>query len=205
MHSLVVWVQGVLVPWLGPPGLFLVCVLDASFLSLPEISDLLVVTWSSASPGSAWIPVLAAATGSAAGCTALWAVGRRGGEPLLRSRFGGERVTWARGAFQRWHLLAIAVPAVMPPPMPFKIFILAAGVFGVPYRRLALTVLVARGLRYAFWAALGAAHGQRALGWLKGLDAWFAPRLPWLAAVALALAALLLHARRAPAPLPEGE
>jgi membrane protein YqaA with SNARE-associated domain len=208
MHGLVVWVQGVLVPWLGPPGLFLVCFLDASFLSLPEISDLLVVTWSAASPGTAWVPVLAAATGSVAGCTALWAIGRRGGEPLLRARFGVARVEWARGQFHRWHLLALAVPAVMPPPMPFKIFVLAAGVFGIRYRRFALTLLAARGLRYAVWAALGVGYGQRSLGWLRAFDAWFAPRLPWLLAAlaaALALAALVKWGRRVEAPVPEGE
>jgi membrane protein YqaA with SNARE-associated domain len=206
MHALVVWIQSVLIPWLGPAGLFLVCFLDASFLSLPEISDLLVITWSAASPGRAWVAVLAAATGSVAGCTALWALGRRGGEAFLKGRFGAERAEWARGVFLRWHLLALAVPAVMPPPMPFKVFVLSAGVFGVPYRRFALTLLAARGLRYVVWAVLGVAYGQEAQGWLKAFDAWSAPRLPWLlGVVAIAVGAVLVirWLRRSFVPEPE--
>jgi membrane protein YqaA with SNARE-associated domain len=208
VHALVVWTQNVLVPWLGPAGLFVVCFLDASFLSLPEISDLLVIAWSATDPGTAWVAVLTAAAGSVAGCSALWALGRRGGEALLTSRFGEGRVAWARDAFRRWHMLALAVPALLPPPMPFKIFVLSAGVFAVPYRRFALTLFAARGVRYVFWAILGAAYGPAATEWLKGLDAWFGPRLPWLlGASALLGGAALLAARlrRARAPVPEPE
>jgi hypothetical protein len=58
--------------------------------------------------------------------------------------------------------------------MPFKIFVLSSGVFGVPFRRFAATLIVARGLRYTFWGVMGAAYGDEALALLKRFDAWFA-------------------------------
>jgi hypothetical protein len=94
-------------------------------------------------------------------------------------------------AVKRWGVLTIAIPAVLPPPMPFKIFVVAAGVVGFPARRLALTLLLARGLRYAFWAAMGAYYGDEALEWLERFDAWFADR--WVA-ILIVLGGLVLAA-----------
>src|SRR3989442_1237036 len=148
MEKIVLWVQNVLLPTLGPAGLFVVAFFDSSFLSLPEINDILVVTSCSLNPRSAWIPITLATLGSLAGCSVLWEIGRRGGEPLLERRFGKARVARTRVAFERWDLLALIVPALLPPPMPFKIFVLSAGVFGVPWRRFP-------GHWWVQWAALG--------------------------------------------------
>ena len=82
MHGIVVWIQTVLIPTLGPFGLFVVAFFDSSFLSVPEINDVLVVTSSAGHPATAWMYVLAATLGSLAGCSALWYIGRRGGEAL---------------------------------------------------------------------------------------------------------------------------
>jgi membrane protein YqaA with SNARE-associated domain len=173
MHELVVWMQAKLIPFLGPPGMMLVAFFDSSFLSLPEVNDIFLVTESAARPGSAWMYVIATTLGSVAGCSALWLLGKRGGEPLLVRRFGAARVEQTRRAFRRWDLLALAVPAILPPPMPFKIFIFSSGVFGVPYRRFVLTVAMARGLRYATWGVLGSLYGARAIEYLKSFDEWF--------------------------------
>lgn len=173
MHGVAVWIQAVLIPTLGPFGLFVVAFFDSSFLSVPEINDLLVVSAAARDARTAWMYALAATLGSLAGCTALWYIGRRGGEAFLVRRFGPERVERTRAAFRKWDVLALAVPAVMPPPMPFKIFVLSAGVFGLPFRRFALTLIVARGLRYAFWALMGALYGPRALALLQRVDGWF--------------------------------
>src|SRR5262249_29312344 len=123
MHKFVVWTQQVLIPWLGPPGLFLACFLDSSFLTLPEISDLLVVTSRAAARASAWRRGRRAPVGSVAGCSALWLVAGRGGDASLGRRFGGAGLERTRGVFARWGLLPRAVPAVFPPPVPFKIFV----------------------------------------------------------------------------------
>jgi membrane protein YqaA with SNARE-associated domain len=203
MHKVVLWIQMVLVPLLGPPGLFVVAFLDSSFLSIPEINDILVVTSSSAHPGRAWLYALMATLGSLAGCIVLWALGKRGGEAVLVRRFGSPRVERVRAAFQRWDVLAIAIPSFLPPPMPFKIFVLSAGVFGFPLKRLAITLVVARGLRYASWAVMGAVYGDEALEWLERFDGWFAEHWAYLLvvggaivlAVALVLAARSVRAR----------
>jgi membrane protein YqaA with SNARE-associated domain len=198
MHKVVLWIQTVLVPMLGAPGMFVVAFLDSSFLSFPEINDILLVTSSSLHPGHAWIYAIMTTLGSLAGCLVMWELGRRGGEAFLVRRFGAARVEKTRAAFQRWDVLTIAIPAVLPPPMPFKIFVVSAGVFGFSMKRLALTLLVARGLRYAFWAAMGAFYGDEALDWLERFDAWFADHGPmilvWILAVAVAV--LVVYAAR---------
>jgi membrane protein DedA with SNARE-associated domain len=89
-------------------------------------------------------------------------------------RFGRERVARARRAFDRFDILALAVPALLPAPMPFKIFVLTAAVLGMPRRRFAFTLLLARGVRYTAWAALGVAYGEEGMRLLQRFDAWFA-------------------------------
>ncbi len=82
---------------------------------------------------------------------------------------------------------------MLPPPMPFKIFVIAAGVFGFPWSRFALTLLLARGARYAAWAVVGAVYGDEAIAVLRGFDAWAAGRQTLLlsAAAGLTLATLV--------------
>jgi membrane protein YqaA with SNARE-associated domain len=198
MHRIVLWIQGVLVPLLGAPGLFVVAFLDSSFLSLPEINDLLVVSAAAADPHMAWIPILMATLGSVTGSALLWEIGRKGGEPFLVRRFGKQRVDQTRRVFHRWDVLAIAIPAVLPPPIPFKIFVLSSGVFGFPFRRLMATLLVARGLRYVFWGVMGGLYGQRAAEVLRRFDAWFREESVFLGIVlaVLIVAVLVVWASR---------
>jgi membrane protein YqaA with SNARE-associated domain len=196
MHRVVLWFQDVAVPFLGPPGVFLAAMLDSSFLSLPEINDLLVVTAAARGPETAWLFAAMATLGSLAGCSLLWSLARRRGEPFLERRFGAARVLRTRRAFQRYDLLALAIPALLPPPMPFKIFVLCSGVFGISYRRFALTLLAARGMRYLAWALVGLHFGEEAVSVLKHVDAWFAQRLPLVLALAGTAMVLWLATRR---------
>jgi membrane protein YqaA with SNARE-associated domain len=177
MYRVIVWVEAVLIPFLGPFGFFVAAFVDSSFLSLPEINDFLVVTASTARPGMAWLYVLATTLGSLAGSLALREVGRRGGEPRLERRFGKDRVAAVRGHFERWGVITLAVPALLPPPMPFKMFVLSAGVFGVPMKRFLVTLFLARCLRYSLWSALAVLYGGEALEMLKSVDTWFAEHL----------------------------
>ena len=198
MHGLALWIQTVLIPTLGPFGLFVVAFFDSSFLSVPEINDVLVVSAAARDARTAWMYAAAATLGSLAGCTALWYIGRRGGEAFLVRRFGQERVDRTRATFRKWDVLALAVPAILPPPMPFKIFVLSAGVFGLPFRRFAITLIIARGLRYGFWSVVGAVYGPRALAVLQRVDGWFRDHARavflWLLALA-AVIALVAWAR----------
>ncbi|HET9314196.1 MAG TPA: VTT domain-containing protein [Vicinamibacteria bacterium] len=190
MARIALWIQQVLVPALGPLGVFLVAFLDSSFLSIPEVNDIIVITAAARHPETAWLYVLMATLGSVLGCVVLWGLGRRGGEAFLVKRFGAERVERTRAAFHRWDILALALPAVSPPPMPFKIFVLSAGVFGYPLRRFAVTLFLARGLRYTAWAVGGAIYGDEALAALRRSDQWFSRNLPLV--LAISVSAVLL-------------
>jgi len=174
MHKLVLWIQRVLVPVLGAPGMFLVAFLDSSFLSFPEVNDILLITSSHLHPERAWLYAAMTTLGSVLGCHVMWLVGRRGGEAFLARKFGQARVDKTREALRRWGILTIAIPSVLPPPMPFKIFVVAAGVFEFSPRKMAITLAISRGLRFTFWAAMGALFGDAALRGLERFDGWFA-------------------------------
>jgi membrane protein YqaA with SNARE-associated domain len=197
VHKVVVWLQQTVLPVLGPAGMGLIAFFDSSFLSIPEVNDILVVTSSAARPGLAWLYVLVTTAGSVAGCLALREVGRRGGEALIVRKFGKERVERTRALFKKWDVLCLAIPSMLPPPVPFKIFVLSAGVFGLPLRRFVVTVSLARGTRYSFWGFMGAMYGTRGLELLRAFDRWFLDRAEWVLAGALVLlAALLIWALR---------
>jgi len=180
MHKLVLWIQRVLVPVLGAPGMCLVAFLDSSFLSFPEVNDILLITSSHLHPERAWLYAALTTLGSVVGCHVMWVVGRRGGEAFLARKFGQSRVDKTREALRRWGIFTIAIPSVLPPPMPFKIFVIAAGVFGFSPVKMAITLAITRGLRFSFWAAMGAYYGDAALGWLERFDGWFAANWAWV-------------------------
>lgn len=186
MHELILWIQEVAVPKLGWLGMFLVAAADTSFIPLPELSDLLVVTGAARSPGRAWQYVLATALGSVAGCQMAYEVGRRGGEKLATRFIAPAKLLKAELLLSRHGFLAIAVPALSPPPMPFKGFVLAAGIFAMPRLQFAATIFFARGLRYVIWSVLGATYGDEAIGWVEHFDVW-ARNHPGLVLGALAL------------------
>ena len=151
---------------LGGPGLFVVAFLDSSLLSLPEINDLLVIGLVVRDPERLVYYATMATLGSLAGCLLLYAVGRTGGAALARRRFGGARLERALAVSQRYGVLAVAVPAVLPPPAPFKMFVLLAGVAGVPAWRFAAAVACGRGVRYFGEATLAVHYGADAVAWI---------------------------------------
>ena len=152
---------------LGAPGLALVAFFDSSFLSLPEVADALLVIAVLHQP-VLW-PFYAAATtaGSVAGCYALYALARKGGEAFLRRRFRGHHVDRALRAFQRFGLLAIVVPSILPPPMPFKVFVLLSGVANVKPGSFLAAVAIGRSFRYGGEAWLAYRYGPQATVYIR--------------------------------------
>src|SRR4029453_17608594 len=104
------WARGLALT-MGAPGLCLVAFLDSSFLSLPEITDLLVVYMVTHHPARAIVYVLAATLGSLMGCLVMYFIGRKGGEALIRKRFAPASVERAMAAFARHGLLVVLIPA----------------------------------------------------------------------------------------------
>jgi C-terminal peptidase prc len=174
MHKVVLWVQTVLVPMLGAPGMFVVAFLDSSFLSFPEINDILLVTSSHIHPERAWLYAVMTTLGSVTGCLVMWELGRRGGEAFLAKKFGAGRVQRVRQSLQKWGVPPRHSPSFRRPcPSRSSWWRRASRNVG---KKLAITLLIARGLRYAFWAADGDFYGDEALEWLERFDAWFADR-----------------------------
>jgi membrane protein YqaA with SNARE-associated domain len=152
----------------GGPGLALVAFLDSSFLSLPEVSDLLIVVFVVRDPGNwLWYGLLTTA-GSVAGCYALYALGRKGGQAFLRRRFHERHLDRALGWFQRYGLLVVIVPSILPPPTPFKVFVLLAGVANVRPVAFVTAVIIGRGFRYVGEAWLAYRYGEEAGRFIAG-------------------------------------
>ncbi len=152
---------------LGAPGLVLVAFLDSSFLSLPEVTDILVVVLVIKRPEFWMWHALFATLGSVAGCYALYLVGRKGGEVVLRRRFKAQNVERGLEIFRRYGLLAVVVPAILPPPMPFKIFVLLAGVARVRPVTFILAAIIGRGFRYGSEALLAYWYGEQATRFIQ--------------------------------------
>jgi membrane protein YqaA with SNARE-associated domain len=109
----------------------------------------------------AWY-ILAAIAGSMAGCLVMHAIGKKGGEALVRKRFTGEKIERAMASLQRHGIIAVLVPSLLPPPAPFKIFVLLAGVVGISAVRFATAIAIGRAIRYVALGYLAIRYGGRA-------------------------------------------
>jgi len=150
----------------GAPGLFVVALLDSSFLPLPGITDVLLIVMVTQRKDGVALYVLSATVGSVAGCLAMHALGKRGGEALVRRRFTGQRVESALGALRRYGVMAVLIPSLLPPPAPFKIFVLLAGVVGISAVKFATAIAIGRGVRYAALGFLAYRYGADASQYL---------------------------------------
>ncbi|HEX7084849.1 MAG TPA: VTT domain-containing protein [Vicinamibacterales bacterium] len=166
MKTFIAWVQGFAAA-IGGPGLFIIAFLDSSFVSLPQINDLLVITMVIQRPELMPYYALMATAGSVAGCLVLYVVARRGGDALLRRRFKGGRVERATDMIRRHGVLALVVPALLPPPSPFKLFVLLAGASGMRVVPFALSIAAARGARYLAIGLLSVWYGRQAVAYLE--------------------------------------
>jgi membrane protein YqaA with SNARE-associated domain len=179
---------------LGGPGLFLVAFLDSSFLPLPGITDVLLVVTVARNPPAMLFYVAMTVAGSVVGCLALHYLGRKGGETLVRRKFTGEKIERSMAALQRNGVIAVLVPCLLPPPSPFKIFILLAGVVGISATRLAIAIVIGRGVRYLTLGFLAVTYGERAMAYMS--ENGTRVSLMALGSLAIGFAAYLLWRRR---------
>jgi membrane protein YqaA with SNARE-associated domain len=149
------------------PAMIAIGALDSSLLSLPEINDYLVVGRCFKQPSAAFYFPLFAAIGSVIGCLVLYTIMRRGGQALLRRRFKRENIERVERAYARYGFLAIAIPALLPPPMPFKIFVATAGTLEYPRWKFLVTVMIARSFRYYVEGILAVYYGRRVLSFFS--------------------------------------
>lgn len=152
---------------LGAPGLFVVAFLDSSFLSLPEINDLLLVIMVTREKSRMALYAGSATLGSIAGCLVLYYIGRTGGDALVRKRFASHRVDKALSLARRYGVMSVLIPSLLPPPAPFKIFVLLAGVAGIGVWRFVAAIAIGRGLRYFGEGLLAVRYGDQAVAYMK--------------------------------------
>jgi membrane protein YqaA with SNARE-associated domain len=152
---------------LGAPGLFIIAFLDSSFLSLPEIADLLVVYMVTRHKSRMLVYVVATLLGSMAGCLVMYFIGRKGGEALVRKRFATANIERTMASLRRHGLMAVLIPSLLPPPAPFKIFVLLAGVAGISVRQFVAAIAIGRGSRYLLLGVLAVEYGDRAMAYMS--------------------------------------
>jgi len=153
--------------YFAAPAMIVIGALDSSLLSLPEINDYLVVGRCYKDPTAAFYFPLFAAAGSVLGCLLLYTIVRRGGQVVLRKRFKLEHIKRVEKAYERFGFLAIGLPAILPPPLPFKIFVATAGALEYPRWKFLLTVMIARSLRYYVEGILAVYYGRRVLLFIR--------------------------------------
>ena len=165
MKSFLDWVQSIAAT-LGAPGLFIIGFLDSSFLSFPEVNDLLLVLMVTRQPERMPLYAACATLGSLVGCLTIYSIGRKGGEAFVRRRFSHGAVERTLHVIRDNGVLAILVPSLLPPPAPFKIFVLLAGIAGIGPARFATAIAVGRGIRYFGEGALAVLYGERAIDFI---------------------------------------
>ena len=184
---------------LGGPGLALVAFADSSFISLPEVADVLLVVQVVKDPKWWWYYGALVTAGSVLGCWILYELARRGGEAFLKKGFSQKTIDKSFRWFQRFGILAIVLPSLCPPPVPLKIFLLLAGMSGMSRLTFLIAITAARALRYVGEAFLAVRYGRNALEIVQHN----------LGRVAIALTGVLVvvgviwlwRRRRAPAPV----
>ena len=108
--------------------------------------------------------VVAATLGSLTGCLVMYFLGSKGGEALLRKRFASATVDRAMAAFERYGVLVVLIPAILPPPAPFKIFVLLSGVAGISLGKFVTAIVIGRGARYLTLGILAIRYGEQCDG-----------------------------------------
>jgi membrane protein YqaA with SNARE-associated domain len=145
---------------LGGPGLILLGLADNSPIPLPGSMDVATILLA-AHNRNMWIYYAIMATaGSVLGGYLTYRIARKGGKETLEKRFSKRKTTRVYAIFERWGLVSVAIPAILPPPFPIVPMLLAAGAMQYPTRKFLAALALGRGIRYTILAYLGAHYGR---------------------------------------------
>jgi membrane protein YqaA with SNARE-associated domain len=150
---------------LGPWGILAVAFIDAA-IPIPNGLDFLVILLSVKEP--AWAPlwVALAVVGSSTGNLVLFYLSRKGGQRLLKAEAPEGYRKRFRVWFNRYGLVTVFIPALIPIPMPLKFFVVSSGMMGISWVYFAGILLLARCLRYGGEAYLGVQLGEHSSKYL---------------------------------------
>jgi len=162
---------------LGAPGIFGVSLVDATIipLAIPGSTDLLLL-WLIAHGANPWLYVSCAVAGSLLGGFTTWRLGKKGGQKAIKRYVSPRLQNHVEGWSQQHSILAVMLPAVLPPPIPLWPFLLAAGALGATLRRFLLAFGAGRAVRYSIVGWLAVRYGRHMIRmWSKSLNRWSAP------------------------------
>ena len=145
----------------GAFGLFIVALLDSTFVPLPSSADALMVVLSTAHPNWMLLYAFMATTGSALGCLILYLISRRAGARAL-NRFSERKQQRVKYLIERYDMIAVLVATLLPPPFPFKLFVVTAGVFRFSLLRFMLAIIAGRAFRFLLEGYFAVRYGAEA-------------------------------------------
>lgn len=187
------WIWGVLAP-LGMWGVFLIAFADSALFGMPI--DALVAAFAYQNRSRFLLYVIMASLGSAVGSIPLYIIGYLGGEKVLRKRISEERFQKIHQSFDQHEFWALMFPGMLPPPMPFKIFVLGAAVFEMRFTHFLAAIFLGRFVRFSVLSVLVLWFGPQIVQVLGSLfKQHLYPALGVIAAVAV-LFWLVLRSRK---------
>ncbi len=184
------WIAAVLKP-LGIWGVFAIAAVDSALLGMPV--DAVVVGYVYNDRKRFVFYVGMAALGSALGSIPLYVIGYLGGEEVLRKRISAARFNKIHRSFEKHEFLALMLPGMLPPPLPFKLFVLGAAVFEMRFSYFLTAIFAGRLVRFTFWSLLALAFGPQIVGLVGEL---FRRHFYWVLAVVVLGGGLLWLRRR---------
>lgn len=145
----------------GAFGLFAVALLDSTFVPLPSSADALMIVLSTAHPSWMLQYAFMATAGSAVGCWILYLISRRAGARAL-NRFSERKQARVKYLIERYDMIAVLVATLLPPPFPFKLFVITAGVFRFSLARFMLAIVAGRAFRFLLEGYFAVRYGAEA-------------------------------------------
>lgn len=181
---------------LGAWGVFILATVDSVAIPIPL--DALVAGYVYSNPHLAWLYCIAGAVGSAVGCLVPYGLGRAGGELFLLKRISEARLQRIRDRFEKQEFVALMVPAMLPPPTPFKLFVFSAGVFEMRLPVFLLAIVSGRLIRFSILSVLTVIFGPQIVAKAKFLLGNHLGFTVLATMVAIAAAYLVFRLMRAP-------
>ena len=182
----------------GPFGLFAVALLDSAFVPLPSSADAIMILLTIAHPRMMIVYALLATAGSALGCVILYYVSRRAGGRALR-KFSPAKQERVKELIDRYDVLSVLVASLMPPPFPFKLFVITAGVFRFSVIRFTVAIIAGRIVRFLLEGYFAIRYGAQARQILARYYPWIGLGLAILVVVVFLIRNLLKSKSETPA------